>query len=98
MAFSGSQKTRLGLAAFARSLYGSFSGKTEAIVTPGVGLGVSTNLFNSGIGGTGAVANVGFGATGTITLGYGKSTNMTNNGAGGTGKIVNDGIGETGAL
>jgi hypothetical protein len=29
MAFSGFQKTRLGLAAFARSLYGSFAGKEE---------------------------------------------------------------------
>lgn len=30
MAFSGSQKTRLGLSAIPRSLYGSFAGKAEA--------------------------------------------------------------------
>ena len=30
MALSGAQKTRLGAAAFARSLHGSFSGKTES--------------------------------------------------------------------
>ena len=43
MAFSGLQKTRLGLTAFARSLYGSFAGKAENI--PVVVLGLSERLL-----------------------------------------------------
>lgn len=38
MAFSGLQKTRLGLAAIARSLYGSFAGKQENAPVVIVGL------------------------------------------------------------
>lgn len=33
MAYSGFQTTRLGVSGFARRLYGSFSGKTEATIT-----------------------------------------------------------------
>ena len=40
MAFSGLQKTRQGLAAIARSLYGSFAGKAESVTIAGPPVGV----------------------------------------------------------
>lgn len=66
MAFSGFQKTRLGLAAFARGLYGSFAGKAEKVVSFGPGAGYSTNMTNNGIGKVGIITNDGIGKTGEI--------------------------------
>ena len=66
MAFSGLQITRLGLAAFARSLYGSFTGKTEKTTEVGNGFGVGSVMTNTGIGKTGLINNDGVGKIGEI--------------------------------
>jgi len=88
MAFSGFQKTRLGLAAFARSLYGSFAGKKESIATLGPGAGYSTTMSNDGLGFGTNLSNDGLGEIGSMTNdGIGLSSNMGNNGIGGTGDI-----------
>jgi hypothetical protein len=94
MAFSGLQKTRLGLSAFARGLYGSFAGKSEAITVPAPGFGVGSVMSNNGLGLESAINNEGVGKAGSIQLGFGVGSVMTNKGIGVEGLINNEGVGE----
>jgi hypothetical protein len=88
MAFSGLQKTRLGLVAFARSLYGSFAGKEENIQElEGPGAGYNGLISNSGIGENGDIQSSGFGGVGSKNTGLGLSGFINNNGIGKTGEI-----------
>ena len=98
MAFSGFQKTRLGLAAFTRSLYGSFAGKAAASTATGEGFGINAGMSNNGLGIVSAINNDGLGEYGLIVLGFGSNATMNNYGTGKTGPINNDGIGENGDI
>ncbi len=66
MAFSGFQKTRLGLAAFARSLYGSFAGKAEKVAGPTTSFGVFSLIDASGQGSIGFIDETGQGLSSAI--------------------------------
>ena len=98
MAFSGFQKTRLGLAAFARGLYGSFAGKTEATTELGPGFGINTSMTNNGRGVLSTISTNGLGKNGPIVLGFGINKTMSNSGLGVSGPINNNGIGKNGEI
>lgn len=49
MAFSGSQTTRLGLYGGARGLYGSFAGKTEAVIAEVLSFGKRAAMPQRGL-------------------------------------------------
>lgn len=91
MAFSGFQKTRLGLAAFARGLYGSFAGKTEK--TTGKGFGVFSLIDDSGQGLTGPIDATGQGVDSLITSSLGVLSLIDNSGQGLTSLIDTEGKG-----
>ena len=87
MAFSGLQKTRLGLAAFARSLYGSFAGKQEHEQQFGPGFGINSTMSNSGLGLSGSIENSGIGQTGANNIGISVSGIINNSGIAKVGEI-----------
>lgn len=98
MAFSGLQKTRLGIIAIARSLYGSFAGKKEKPTDIGPGFGVASTINNDGVGKEGLISNSGIGKEGLIVDGFGVASVISNNGIGREGLINNDGIGREGEI
>jgi len=80
MAFSGLQKTRLGLIGIARSLYGAFTGKSEAAV--GVSFGVFSLIDDSGAGLNSLIDATGTGATSLITSSLSLVSLVDNSGQG----------------